>query len=203
MLVISTNVLVKHHESKTNEGQHFQKRRHKLVFLSDLETKVLFFFFKWPFSIFFTFLLPLTLKTTFVTICTKCPFQAKSSVWTLRRTKRKDAPRRLVHILKFELSRFCLRSLRGVRRKTILSVQKVQYRLKQLICTDWRWIVAPRSKTSNELWDIWRLLPRKFVSRFFKRCEKKKLKWKTQMSFKENKRLKQRIKLYAAQQTGN
>ncbi len=130
MLVISTNVLIKHHESKTGEGQHFKKRRHKLVFLSNLrenlETKVLFFKvdlfnlscfdFLWPFS------------TTFITICTKCPLSSRSSAWTQRRTKRRfnDTPRRLIHIFKFDLSPFCLPSLKGVRRKTILSVQKAQ-----------------------------------------------------------------------------
>lgn len=91
MLVISTNVLAKHHGIKTDEG-HLKKKKkqHKLLFFpvwssdKNLETKVLFkkkqktkkwlslfqsfffFYFLWPFS------------PTFLTICTKCRSLARS-----------------------------------------------------------------------------------------------------------------------------
>lgn len=77
MLVVSTNVLAKHHESKTDEGQHFKKQRHKLLFSCRTSDKTwrqkCFKKMTQPFSIFLHFYFLWLFSTTFVTTCTKCP----------------------------------------------------------------------------------------------------------------------------------
>lgn len=107
MLVVSTNVLAEHHESKTDEGQHFKKQRHKLLFSCRTSDKT------WRQKCFkkndstffnlFTFLLSLTL---FKHVRHNLYKMSSSRSSTRRRTNNvlKTHP---IQISLIDLSRFC------------------------------------------------------------------------------------------------